>query len=57
MEKGGGKTNQVLIIHTCIPAARVSFLHFLHPGLVPRVSEVDQEHQLDEDKTECSSHT
>lgn len=50
------RTNEALIMHTCIPAARVSLLHFLHPGLIPRVSKVNQKHKLNEDKTKCSSH-
>lgn len=37
---------------TCVPAPRVPRLHLVHPRLVPRVGEVHQQHQLDQDEGE-----
>ncbi len=40
---------------TCIPAPGVASLHLVHPGLVPRVGKVHQQHQLDQNEKESST--
>lgn len=40
---------------TCIPDPGILLLHFVYPGLVPGVSEVHQQHQLDQDEAEGST--
>lgn len=40
---------------TCIPTPGAPSLHLFHPGFVPGVGEVHQQHQLDQNKTESST--
>lgn len=37
---------------TCVPGAGVALLGLAQPLLVPRVGEVDEQHQLDENEEE-----
>lgn len=54
---GRFQTSQTQAPRTCVPAARVALFHFLHPGFIPRMSKVDEQHQLDEYEAEGSGHT
>lgn len=40
---------------TCIPAPGLTSLHLFHPGLIPGVGKVHQQHQLDQNETESST--
>lgn len=40
---------------TCVPTPGVPRLHPVHPGLVPGVGKVHQQHQLDQDEGEGSA--
>lgn len=46
-----------LKIQTCIPAFGIAFLHIFYPGLIPRVSKIHQQHQLDQNEKESSTRT
>lgn len=55
---GPAETNPLQVkIPTCIPTFRISLFHSLNPALIPGVSKVHKQHQLDKNEAEGSTNT